>query len=151
MIGSKGRALKAESEPISDDEKLYRRVHQIRFGPPVSPGAFEPRVRGRDPDTDGISLYRAECLSGPDEVLNLIPDAEKRKANGIVAVKVADLKHLGLTVAATPVACIAGHVSVPEMSSSAMLDKDSKARCKERMFELAKIASRSENIIKQPG
>jgi hypothetical protein len=53
---------KHESEPIGDDEWLLRRVRRERFRPLqiplIAPAAFEPRIKGRDPDVDGISLFR---------------------------------------------------------------------------------------------
>lgn len=54
--------MKSEDDPITDDEWLLRRVRVEKFRtnklPVVSPNAFEPRIRGRDPDGDGISLHR---------------------------------------------------------------------------------------------
>lgn len=58
--------MKSEDAPITDDEFLLRRVRCEKFRsnevPRISPNAFEPRISGRDPDIDGISLYREACL-----------------------------------------------------------------------------------------
>lgn len=67
--------MKSESDAITDDEWLLRRVHRDRFRigkmPFISPGAFEPRLpeKCRDPDIDGISLYRESCLANPEACL----------------------------------------------------------------------------------
>jgi hypothetical protein len=79
--------MKDEGEPITDDEFLLRRVHRDRFYPVLSPNVFEPRIRGQDIDTDGISLYREACLADPDDILAAIP-ADKRQNTGLVRVPV---------------------------------------------------------------
>jgi hypothetical protein len=83
--------MKSETDPITDDEWLLRRVRIEKFRtdkvPLISPNAFEPRVKGRDPDTDGISLYRAACLADPSEVLATIAP-ERMHEYGIVRIPV---------------------------------------------------------------
>ena len=68
--------MKSETDPITDDEWLMRRVRIERFRddktPFILPGAFEPRIKGREPDIDGISLYREECLANPEEILSAV-------------------------------------------------------------------------------
>lgn len=95
-----------ENEPISDDEQLLRRVHRQYFTlsrqPLISPNAFEPRFKGRAPDVDGISLFRKACLPSPEAILALLP-SDKRKDHGIVAISVACIKSLGLTVVSKPI------------------------------------------------
>ena len=82
--------MKSESDPITDEEFLLRRVRIERFRydrtPLVSPNAFEPRIVGRDPDTTGISLYREACLADPCDILATVPE-EKRADYGIVRVR----------------------------------------------------------------
>ena len=60
--------LKDENDPITPDEWFLRRVHCDKFRtdktPLISPNAFEPRIKGRDPDKDGISLFRCAVLVG---------------------------------------------------------------------------------------
>jgi hypothetical protein len=113
--------MKLECEPITDDEWLLRRVWHDRFCtskvPIISRGAFEPRIKGRDPDTTGISLYRSACLSTADEILELIPE-DKRDATGIVRIRVGELKALGLSVRPEPSQQIAGHVIIPELNAT---------------------------------
>ena len=146
--------MKAESELIDDNELLYRRVHRDRFRsekiPYLSPTAFEPRATGKDPDTDGISFFRASCIREAAEILALITDDEKRRANGIVAVKAGDIRKLGLSISITPRTDIAGHVSIPEMSALAISDKKLKQQCKDWMDKLAIIASDESCIVLLP-
>ncbi|MCS7167271.1 MAG: hypothetical protein RMI91_11630 [Gemmatales bacterium] len=112
--------MKQEHEPISGDEWLLRRVHRQYFRPGqfmvISPNAFEPRVRGRAPDTDGISLFRAACLSRPEEVLSPITP-NKRKDYGVVRISVRFIKSLGLNVVSRPVPDLPGHVVIPELNA----------------------------------
>lgn len=146
--------LKEETEPIADDEWLYRRVHTMGFRtaktPFVSPSAFEPRVKGEAPDTDGISLFRADCLELPEDILALIDDVEKRKSNGIVRVSVSEVKKLGLSVSPTPVDTIPGHISLPELSATAFANKDTRPQCKLWMYGLAELVSPEDRIVFHP-
>jgi hypothetical protein len=91
--------MKPEGDPIADDEWLLRRVWWERFRsnntPIISPNAFEPRTGGREPDLDGISLYRAACVSDPNEVLATVA-ADKRPKYAIVRIPVSLVRSLGL-------------------------------------------------------
>jgi hypothetical protein len=112
--------MKSEDAPITDDEWLLRRVWKDRFRtqkvPIVSIGAFEPRCKGADIDTDGISLYREACLKRPDDILALVAE-DKRNNNAVVRVSVAFVKGLELTVEPKPVPHIKGHVVLPELNA----------------------------------
>jgi hypothetical protein len=144
--------MKSEGDPITDDEWLLRRVRVEKFRtdkvPILSPNAFEPRVKGRDPDTDGISLYRAACLSDPSEVLATVAP-ERRHEYGVVRVAVSFLKSLGLSVRSTPDEPIKGHITIPELNAAAYeVAKASFTPVKEK---LAVEASKDENIVRHPG
>src|SRR4051812_39735784 len=112
--------MKSEDEPITDDEFLLRRVHRDRFPsekvPFVSPNAFEPRIKGQDIDSDGISLYREACLEKADEILADVSEQKRRDA-GIVKVSVAFIRSLGMTVKPSPTG-IKGHVVLPELNAA---------------------------------
>lgn len=143
--------MKTEAEPISDDEWLLRRVHKMRFRtekvPLISPTAFEPRLKGRDPDTDGISLYRAECLESVEESLETI-DADKRGEHGIVRVQVKTLRAMGLDVSPIPDSRVKGHVVIPGLNSTDYAA--AKAKFTPTLLSLAKAASDEENIVLRP-
>ena len=143
--------MKSETEPITDDEWLLRRVRVERFqndkSPTISPNAFEPRVQGRNPDLDGISLYREACLSSPSDILATVAP-ERLGEYGIVRIPVSLLASLHLSVLSRCDARILGHVVIPEMSSTAYLaDKASFTPIKLR---LAEVASAEGNILHIP-
>jgi hypothetical protein len=147
--------LKDESEPISDDEWLVRQVYIDRFReheiPFISPTAFQPRHKGYAPDEDGISLFREACLDGHVEVLELIADLEKRKKIGLVRVRVSDLLALKLSVVATPIEQVRGHVSIPELSAEAWRDADGlRKKCRAWMDQLAELASQPTGVVIDP-
>ncbi len=112
--------MKCETNPISDDEWLLRRVRREQFRtsavPVISPNAFELRVRGRHPDYDGISLYRAACLADPCEVLQTI-SAERQDEYGIVRISVRFLHELKLSVQSRPAQAVKGHVVIPVLNA----------------------------------
>lgn len=140
--------MKPETDPISPDEMLIRLVHRDRFRdrvPVISPSAFEPRVKGNKPDTDGISLFRNDCLAEPADALRALA-ADKQPLHGIVMVPYAVFTRLGLTVVAAPRADIPGHVVVPELKSEVYAaDKSLFNRVKLSLAEAA-----SSNIVRRP-
>jgi len=145
---------KADSDPISDDEWFLRRIHVDRFRNQdgvleVTANAFEPRFKGRDPDTDGISLYRAACLDNPEEILKFVPE-EKWPNNGIVRISKGHLIKLGLSIfpCPDPKAPIPGHVVIPELNA---LDyKSDASKFTYHKEGLAKAASEKGNIVRIP-
>lgn len=143
--------MKSETEPITDDEWLLRRVRVEMFRtdriPIISPRAFEPRMQGRNPDTGGISLYRAACLADLSEVLATV-SPERQHEYGIVRLKVSVLKSLGLSIRSEPDERVKGHVVIPELNADDY--KNDKARLKPITVELATQASHEENILRRP-
>jgi hypothetical protein len=143
--------MKPETDPITDDEWLLRRVRVEKFrtdkAPIISPNAFEPRVKGRDPDTDGISLHRLACLADPSDVLAAVAP-ERLHEYGIVRIPVSLLRSLGLSVESAPDDQAKGHVVIPELNADDYAaDKARFTPIKER---LATEASREENILRSP-
>ena len=146
--------MKSESDAITDDEFLLRRVHKTRFKtqkcPVISPSCFEPRLPGpktRDPDTDGISLFRESCLNSPEDCLAKISE-EKRSEWGLVRIPVHELKKIDLTVKPSHDDRIRGHVVIPEMSASEFEDNGDFVRLS--MDRLARICSQDGNIAVDP-
>lgn len=143
--------MKDEGDPITDDEWLLRRVWNKRFRtdktPIVSPNAFEPRLTGRDRDADGISLYRAECLDDPTDILATL-DPARRPETAVVRVRVSSIRSWGFSVRSKPVPEIKGHVTIPELNAGDYeADKGRFTPIKER---LATEASRDENVLQHP-
>lgn len=143
--------MKAETDPITDDEWLFRRVRiqQFRAGkvPRVSPTAFEPRILGRDPDHDGISLYRAACLADPSEVFATI-QPDRWCEYGIVRIPVSWLRSQNLSVKIAPDNRVKGHVVIPELNAHDY--KSNKSSFAVIKLALATLASEDENIVLWP-
>lgn len=151
---------KRESDPISEDELLVRRVWFERFKsdrvPIVSPSAFEPRIKGNSQDVDGISLYRLDCLESVLDALRTISDEIKRQKTGVVAIHVLEVRSIHsmkLSVAesyedASKPDRIAGHVVIPELNSREYAAK--KEDMKQAMLELATLASEKDRILVDP-
>jgi hypothetical protein len=146
--------MKPETDPIADDEWLLRRVRVERFRtdktPIISPNAFEPRLPGpkvRDPDTEGISLYRQACLASPEDVLGTVAE-DKRHGYGIVRIPVSLLRTLNLTIVIRQDSRILGHVVIPELNATAYAAD--KAPFTPTLLRLAEAASEDANIVRRP-
>jgi hypothetical protein len=143
--------MKSEDDPIADEEWLLRRIRVEQFRtdklPVISPNAFEPRIKGRDPDADGISLFRAACLADPSAVLATI-SAERLHEYGIVRIQVSFLKSLNLTVVSKRDERIKGHVVIPQLNSDDY--QSDRARFTSIKVKLAIEASQDENIVRRP-
>jgi len=137
---------KAETDPITDDEFLLRRIRRERLRPDQTPiisfKAFEPRTKGREPDVDGISMFRLACLANPGAIVGDATD------NGVVQIPASELRRLGLTINSSPVPSIPGHVVIRELNAAEWLN--SKNRLKMIAEELAVVASQPSNILIWP-
>jgi hypothetical protein len=143
--------MKHEFDPVTDDEWLLRRVHRQYFrNDPnllISPSAFEPRVKGREPDVDGISLFRLACVPSHEAILAHIAE-DKRKDYGVVRVSVRLVVDLGLTVVAKPIPQLPGHIVIAELNANAY--RANKSQFIVMKLRLAEEASRPENILVYP-
>jgi hypothetical protein len=136
--------MKAETEPITPEEWLIRLVWHERFSgkvPIISKSAFEPRK----PETEGISFFREDCLSNPEEALLVIAE-EKRPRYGMVRVSVSQLRELNYTVQSKPIQTIPGHVVIPELNYTEY--SRNRSLFVLPLLTLAKTAS--DNIIRKP-
>jgi hypothetical protein len=110
--------------------------------PVISPNAFEPRKA----ETEGISLFRRACLTDPADALLAIAE-DKRPRYAVVAIPVALLTALGLSVRPAPIPAVPGHVLVPEVNiTDYAADKARFTPIKLRLAEAA-----SANILRRPG
>lgn len=122
-----------DSEPIADDELLYRRIpvsqHWYHPGEPdeLEAEAFKPRKSGNAPDTTGLSLVRAKFYQSPSEV--------GRSAKGflVAVLKTGDLRKAGIVVEPRPDAATPGHVELPQLRA----DNQKSTDCRELMQKLA--------------
>jgi len=140
--------MKLETEPISDDEWLLRRVHIQMFRTdvtPLSPNAFRPVTKGTHVDNAGISLFREACQQNSEDILRLM-SPERQADNGIVRLRVSDLKKIKLSVVADPISDIPGHVVIPELN--AQVYENDKKSLLPVMAQLAEIGN--DNILRWP-
>lgn len=137
--------MKAESDPVTDDEFVLRLIWGDYFKPdlplPIQPRAFEPKPR----EADGISVFRATFLKSPSDALTVI-DEEKRGRYSIARLTVHDLLALGLTVRPDPIGTVPGHAVIPELNIAAYLSN--KSAWKVVFKQLAERASR--DIVHRP-
>jgi hypothetical protein len=147
-------AMKPETDPIEENEWLLRRVRKELFFEladlKVSPDAFKPRVRSpkvRDPDIEGISLYREACLATPSDILATVP-VDKQHEYAIVRVPVSLVTSLNLSVVLQLDSRVLGHVVIPELNADDYTAN--KARFAPIKLQLATVASEAHNILRRP-
>ena len=98
-----------ETEPIEDDELLYRRIDLPEYydpqeGPDLSPHAFHPRQH----DRTGISFYRARYFT-PEQVAR----RGRRNRYYIAVLRAGDIRASGLAIAPRTEGHQLGHVELP--------------------------------------
>jgi hypothetical protein len=107
--------MKDENELVTPDEYVIRMVWMDHYKEglalPIQPGAFAPKKN----ETDGISVFRADCVNSPEDVLHVIAQ-EKREKYAIAMLKVAELQGIGLTVKPAKIDTIRGHSVLPELN-----------------------------------
>ena len=146
--------MKDQSDPITPDEWLLRRVHKNEFRPTEPPSidkyAFKPNVAGNYPDEYGISLFRLACIENVEQIFAKTP-ASKRERYGVVRVLVSRLLEFGLIPIRDdddekPI--VLGHVVIPELNSINYIDD--KDAILPLMDRLADHASEPGNVLMQP-
>jgi hypothetical protein len=109
--------MKAEDEPVTEDEFVLRLIHPVYYKAsldlPVQPEAFRPLDSGEA----GISVFRATCLGSPAQTLAALPEA-KRPLYYIARLSVRDLRALKLSVRPDPIAAVPGHALLPELNTT---------------------------------
>jgi hypothetical protein len=108
--------MKLETDPLTDDEAVLRLVHLSRYDPRApSPVVAPDFLRPTERDTTGVSVFRDQCLSSPEQALLAVPDA-KRMLYSIVKLPIALLQSYGLSVIPDPIEEAPGHMVIPELS-----------------------------------
>lgn len=98
------------TEPVADDEILYRRIpisqgwYDESVEQPVSPEAFRPRAA----DEDGLSLCRAKYMT-----LEEAAHGPSAKGYYVIELRAGDLRARGIEVSPTPDRGGPGHASIP--------------------------------------
>jgi hypothetical protein len=136
--------MKAESDPITEDEWVVRLVWETKVKSTelrIAAAAFEP-LRN---DTDGLSFFRLACLNDPADALLAIAES-KRAHYAICKVPVSLLATLCLSLRPAPIEQVPGHVVMPEINIADY--KADKNRFASLKLDLADIASK--NFIRLP-
>src|SRR5581483_11516419 len=107
--------MKEESDPVTPDEFVVRLIWTFNFKAgapqPIVREAFEPKGH----ETDGISVFRLACLSGPEQALEaMAPD--KRDRYALALLPVSEVLALGLTVRPAKIDAVPGHAVLPELN-----------------------------------
>lgn len=122
------------TEPVGDDELLYRRI-PVSTGwcdlHGVSPEAFHPRPY----DLSGISLYRAKYKS-----LLEAASGESSKGYFVAVLRAGDMTSSGMPVLPRPEKDDPGHVELPRLR----FDNRRTPEAYERKVRLAKLCVRVE-------
>lgn len=138
--------MKDENEPVSPGEYVIRMIwmdhYKQELALPIQPGAFTPKKN----ESDGISVFRSDCLKSPEDVLAVIAE-EKREKYAISMLKVLDLIALGLSISPAKVDAIPGHGVIPELNAASV--KANALHWREIKKKLATLAN--QNIIRPIG
>jgi hypothetical protein len=108
------------TEFVEDDELLYRRIPSIYYQSGISPEAFKPNKN----DSDGLSLTRAKYHSVEDAARGGRPG----KTYFVAVFRAADLRAIGIEIAADPQPGIIGHTLLTNINSKNRKSKESGER-----------------------
>ena len=106
-------SLVGDTEPITDDELLYRRIPVSTrwYEPAISPRpqmkAFSPTAQ----DKTGLSLRRAKCVT-----IEEAARGREGKAYYVAVLNVGQIRAAGMSVISRPVDGQPGHVEIPELT-----------------------------------
>ena len=110
------------TEPIEDDEELYRRIpvsmnwYDPELDAPPSPKAFRPR----EPEIGGLSVSRAKYKT-PQEVAH----NDHGRQYYVAVLRAGDLRDRGLEVAPRPISPDdPGHAELPDLCASNRRDTE---------------------------
>lgn len=120
------------TEPVADDELLYRRIPVSKgwyHESGLSPDAFYPR-----PDEEtGISITRAKYKT--------IEEAARGKSKQgyfVAVLRAGELRRAGMEILPRPLPDDPGHAELPDLTCH---NRDT-ASTRQRMYQLAKLAER---------
>lgn len=138
--------MKDESDPVSPDEFILRRIPNLpnyinlSLPIPVTNAGFSPT----NDDVDGLSVYREKFVTAKE-----IAEAGRSDAGYyVVRFKAEDLLNLGMTLDPDPQEGeLSGHTLIPELSQTAKIQDKKKYR--ELALKIARLAS-EKDIIYSP-
>jgi hypothetical protein len=105
--------LPDETEPITDDELLYRRIpaalnlYDPHAKPHLLPDAFRPNQN----DVTGLSVYRAKFKSVEEAA-----QGREGKSYYVAVLRTGDLRARGIEVVPRPIAGDPGHAEIPGLT-----------------------------------
>ena len=109
------------TEPIEDDELLYRRIQLVHFAPEQSeepsPQAFHPGKR----DETGLSLFRAKYTT-PQRVA----ENDRGKRYYVAVLRAGDLRSRGLQVVPRVEGHAPGHAEIPQLTYESRKEGEAK-------------------------
>jgi len=86
------------TEPIEDDEELYRRIPVSRYDPEIDPCPSRRAFRPHEYDTNGLSVFRAKYKK-PQEVAR----NDRGKRYYVAVLRAGDLRACGIEVVPSPI------------------------------------------------
>ena len=110
------------TEPVSDDEPLYRRIPVSKgwyTESGLSPEAFEPR----EDETTGISIYR-----GKYKPVEEAAKGKSKKGYYVAEFRAGTLRKYGIEVVPRPEPDDPGHAELPELTCSNRLEPETQER-----------------------
>jgi hypothetical protein len=104
------------TEPIADDELLYRRipVSQHWYDPIADPKPLPQAFRPRTDDVTGLSVDRGKPYNTPEEAAQ----GPSKAGYYVACLRVGDLRAHGIDVVPRPVAGIKGHAEIINLTAA---------------------------------
>ncbi len=110
------------TEPIADDELLYRRIPVSKgwyTESGLSPEAFDPLAG----ETSGISVYRDKYKSVEDAA-----KGKSKKGYFVAVLRAGDLRKHGIDVVPRPESDDPGHAELPDLTCCNRLERETQER-----------------------
>jgi hypothetical protein len=128
------------TEPITDDELLYRRIPVSKRwydADGVSPEAFDPRPN----ETTGISVSRAKYKS-----IEQAAKGPSKQGYYVAVLRAGDLRQNSLQVVPRPEPDDPGHAELPDLTCENRLTQEAE----ERKLRLSELSQRVEGPFHSP-
>ena len=100
-----------DSEPIEDDELLYRRVQLVHFDPSQGPCPSPQAFRATAHDETGVSVFRAKFTTVEDVVRN-----DRGKSYYVAVLRAGNLRANCIDVVPKPQEDRPGHAELPGLT-----------------------------------
>ncbi|NQT41348.1 MAG: hypothetical protein HQ581_27920 [Planctomycetes bacterium] len=108
------------TEPIADEELLYRRIPAAWYDPDVDPSVALDAFRPRKDDVTGLSICRAKYKSAEEAAASERPG----KIYFIAVLRAGDLRRCGMEVVPRPLEGDPGHAEISSLNYRRRRDKN---------------------------